>query len=199
MRALAAPLDFDLHPYLVLAPRGEANDAGVESAGEPRDSRLLAFARSDRGGRSAAWMPSLGDQPVRLLSLAWYTPPLRLLPTTPCPNDERTPMTPYLAALDPRIWVVIVAADRVGCRHARDREWTPSRDLVADFGRRVADLVGPNRVRRPGDDRPELAALFDHAAFDAVMTRVISGLWLSRCRPAQAVTAAGAVARTGAA
>jgi hypothetical protein len=105
----------------------------------------------------------------------------------------------YFAALDPRIWVVIVAADRVGCRHAGDRAWTPGRDLVAEFGRRVGDLVGPNRVRRQGDDRPELAALFDSEAYDAVMTRVISGLWLSRCRPTQAVPAAEPVSHTGAA
>jgi hypothetical protein len=92
-------------------------------------------------------------------------------------------MTPYLAALDTRIWHVVVAADRVGCRHARDRSWAPDRDLVADFGQRVADLVGPGRVRRPCDDWSEFAALFDAEAFDAVMTRVISGLWLGRSRP----------------
>ncbi len=110
-------------------------------------------------------------------------------------------MTPLLASLDSRIWHVVIAADRVGCRHASDRACTPDRDLVADFGRRVSDLVGPGRIRRPGDDRPERTPLFDAEAFDALMTRVISGLWLGRCRPRVPPVGAadGAVGTPGAA
>ena len=107
-------------------------------------------------------------------------------------------MLQFAGALDPRVWALVIEAERVARPHVWNPHWSPDPILVAAFRRRVAELVGPSRVRVKGDDHPARAMLFEPEVHDVVMTRVVAGVYFGCLRtpakPRPQVAAAAAVA-----